>query len=227
MAFRGIAGGSVLFFTVFATLVSCGGADDSGAPGAGAVGGGVPMGDAGSPAAGGGGAPMEAGAGPGTAGEGPVGAGGDRDEGGAAGAGGGIGPEVLNPPDNLNLKLCQDSGGSPQACVDCCSAGGFLASTTYNNQCVCGTPSDDEAVCGTKSAATCFACCNQAGFSSVTFTDGQPTQCTCQNKFDAMVCASALEASDPDPACRICCLNRGFLRSDYDATGSGECTCRS
>jgi hypothetical protein len=218
MMLKQILGGSAFVFGVCAALYGCGSADDSAPDGAA----GASQGEAGAAEGGRGGA-AEGGA----AGELGAVEGGAAGQLGEAGEGGAAGASALHPPPSIDIKLCSDAAATPDACIDCCYNGGFLTSTIYNDKCVCGTPSDNPDVCGTSASASCFSCCNGAGYASATFNFGTPTQCSCTGKFDAKVCAPSANASDPESACRVCCLNDGYLHGDYDGTGAPSCTCGS
>jgi hypothetical protein len=226
MLATGLVSKGVLLLGLCFVLVGCGSSGDDNAPmaGGGSSGEAGALGEAGN--SGTGGAPV------GAAGK-PNGDGGSSDGGSSDGGssdGGAAGaavrePEVLDPPASINLTLCDGAGDSLDACDLCCHDNGFSASSTYQGKCVCGTHTEDDAVCATETAVQCFGCCATAGYAATTFAMSVPSQCTCQDKFDSTLCPSARNAAEPVAACAICCLNKGYLASDYDMAGGGVCTC--
>ena len=151
---------------------------------------------------------------------------GGSDDAGEGGGSGAVEPGVLDPPPNLDLRTCEDFGAMPDACIQCCTSADFSSSTIYDGKCICGTHVEDSRVCGASTAEECFSCCNQESFASSSFDLGEPAGgCLCENKTDEQVCASALDAPDPESACQICCLNNGFLSADYEE--AGKCSCQS
>jgi hypothetical protein len=221
MLATGLMSRGVLFLCVCVVLVGCGSSgDDTAPPASGGSSGeaGASTGEAG--VSGSGGAPV------GVAGRPNDGGDAGSIEGGAAGAAANE-PEVLDPPASIDLTLCDGPGDSLDTCDVCCNGNGFSASSTYQGKCVCGTHTEDDAVCATETAAQCFSCCTTAGYAATIFGMSDPSQCTCQDKFDSTLCPSVRNTADPVPACAICCLNNGYLTSDYDTAGGGVCTCSS
>lgn len=207
-------------------LSSCGSSgDDAPTTAGGSNGEAGASGKAGSLSIGGASAGNSAAGDPGSAGQVNGAGAGAPSEGGAAGASVSE-PEVLDPPPSIDLFSCAASDDSPGACDGCCHDKGFSASSTYQGKCVCGAFTEDDVACATETAIQCFGCCASAGYAGTNFVQSEPSQCTCQYKFDTTVCASAQNTAKPAPACAICCLNKGYLASDYDAEGR-LCKCAS
>ena len=146
-----------------------------------------------------------------------------------AGSGGGAIP-ALNPPANIDVKLCANITGDfstiAEACGTCCTKGGFSASTSYDNQCVCGNQAQDDTTCTAKDESSCPTCCTGAGYSGYSFFgDPGSSTCSCIGKFDDQVCLSAASAADGASACQVCCLNHGYLGDGYSNFGTPECDC--
>lgn len=150
--------------------------------------------------------------------------------GGAASAG----PGGLHPPANIDLTVCASVTGGEfdsatvQACDTCCKKANFSGSTVYDSKCVCGQVLNDEDddICKTSAEADCGPCCTNASYNeSSFFGDPGASTCSCQGKFDDNVCAPTLSASDPEPACRVCCLNNGYLDEYYSGILMPDCDC--
>jgi len=140
-------------------------------------------------------------------------------------AAGTSGLPALDPPTNVDLRLCETARTDDETCNHCCVDGGFSSSAIVDDQCACGTPVEDNTTCSKVDALVCVGCCADAGFASSSYSFDDPGQCVCMNKVDSEICAPTQRATDPEPACQICCLNNGFLVSSYAREGNGECTC--
>ena len=143
---------------------------------------------------------------------------------------GGAATPALDPPANIDVKLCASITGDfstiSDTCQTCCRNGGFSASTSYDNQCVCGNEMNDATTCTAMDQASCPTCCTNAGYSGYGFFgDSGSSTCTCNGKFDDKVCLAAASAADGASACRVCCLNHGYLGDGYSNFGTPECDC--
>ncbi|HEV8549279.1 MAG TPA: hypothetical protein VGQ57_09625 [Polyangiaceae bacterium] len=153
--------------------------------------------------------------------------------GGSGGSGGGTSAQTLNPPPNLDASVCGTTTATPSdgsACIQCCNTHGFMASTDYDGRCVCGNPLDTAGmtVCASSAASetTCSDCCDGAAYQSYLYASFASTMsCTCSAKADASVCRSTLSEPKPNDACRVCCLNHGYLGMSYTGLGTPECDC--
>ena len=145
----------------------------------------------------------------------------------------------VNPPDNIDIASCVAirSEVSPtdrqtsERCLSCCQSAGFSTSSFINDdQCTCGRSLDDgrDTVCNPQASSSqgCGQCCTAAGFMGHAFAgNDSSSECRCQTKRDASICAPATRSSEPGEACALCCLNNGFLGSGYSGLGTPECLC--
>ena len=154
--------------------------------------------------------------------------------GGGDGDGNGNHPEggnadKLDPPANIDVKVCSsvatEEYASNPACAECCSANAYRGSTSHKGLCICGNERDNagETACGgqTGSGDLCSTCCADTGFGS----GGTDASCSCSQRFDRQICASNLEGPEPSDICRVCCLNNGYLGMAYTNLGTPECNC--
>src|SRR5262245_3932717 len=138
---------------------------------------------------------------------------------------------ALDPPPNIDALVCSNVTMPEDTisveCSDCCTSNGFSGSTEYAGRCVCGNSLDDtgETACAdqTATADLCTGCCDQAGFTGYSWFGD--LACTCFGRSNGEICAQSLQSSQPEQACRVCCLNSGYLGTSYVGIGRPECRC--
>jgi hypothetical protein len=159
---------------------------------------------------------------------------GGDDNGAAKGNTPGATIEGLNPPANINVQVCSSIEEAEfelsDECRECCNDNAYDASSEFDGRCICGNervgPGGVSCEGQTASGEVCGACCTDAGFSGHSWVGGSGfASCSCFGQSDAKVCAAALEESDPAQACRVCCLNQGYLGMGYTGIGTPECRC--
>ena len=147
------------------------------------------------------------------------------------------GASELKPPANIDVAVCRSalsdgdasSETKQQPCIDCCGRTAFPWSTVYDEQCVCGHVLDDSGSLACPGIfltyEQCSSCCIGAGFGIAIGASDDVASCSCAFKLNQQVCAAAVQAAEPSSACQLCCLNHGYLSSEYSSSGSARCQC--